>query len=149
MIRFKKIATFLAGVAWMIALAKAFSSAQTKTQPNQISAKGLTVQVLVVNQKGDVTFADIDSSLTLDVSGPKPVLKATAAAVETVDVQVLTTATSVINLSKVPTDPRTIRCHRNGVLLSPGVDYSVTGGAITFVPAQTPQPDDVMNTSYR
>lgn len=37
----------------------------------------------------------------------------------------------------------------NGLGLSAGVDYNLSGNTITFVPAATPQPGDILAASYR
>jgi len=39
--------------------------------------------------------------------------------------------------------------HRNGLLLEAGTDYSLSGSAIQFVSAATPQPGDSLLASYR
>jgi hypothetical protein len=37
---------------------------------------------------------------------------------------------------------------RNGLILTSGVDYSIVGSAITFLPGSIPQPGDVITARY-
>jgi hypothetical protein len=38
---------------------------------------------------------------------------------------------------------------RNGLLMSPGVDYVLSGSSISFVSGAIPQPGDILRASYR
>ena len=51
------------------------------------------------------------------------------------------------NLPSVP-DPATLEVHRNGVLMAPGLDYTLSGSLITFTPAQGNDAGDVVLCSY-
>lgn len=52
-------------------------------------------------------------------------------------------------LNGLPSPSSSIAFYRNGVLQKAGFDYTLSGGAIQFVPAATPQPGDVLLASYR
>jgi len=52
-------------------------------------------------------------------------------------------------LNGVPNPPSSIAFYRNGVLQKAGFDYTLSGNAIQFVAAATPQPADVLLASYR
>ena len=38
---------------------------------------------------------------------------------------------------------------RNGMILKAGLDYTLTGSTISFIPAATPQSGDVLQAFYR
>ena len=42
-----------------------------------------------------------------------------------------------------------LRLHRNGLRLTPTVDYTLAGNVITFLTAATPQQGDVLTCDYR
>lgn len=52
------------------------------------------------------------------------------------------------NLQREPWPQASLRLSRNGLLLKPGLDYSVNGRTVTFIIEQTPQPGDVLVASY-
>jgi hypothetical protein len=52
-------------------------------------------------------------------------------------------------LSQAPNPVASLSLYRNGVLQTLIVDYTLSGTAIVFVPASTPQPGDVLLASYR
>lgn len=52
-------------------------------------------------------------------------------------------------LSNNPNPAASLAVYRNGILDKAGVDYSVSGNAIQFLPASTPQPGDTLLASYR
>lgn len=45
--------------------------------------------------------------------------------------------------------PGSLLLYRNGLLLQAGVDYNLSDSTITFVPAATPQPGDILLASYQ
>jgi hypothetical protein len=56
-------------------------------------------------------------------------------------------ATFVLNAAPSPSSSLVL--HRNGMALSPGVDYSLSGRTIIFSPAAVPQSGDLLTASYR
>ena len=52
-------------------------------------------------------------------------------------------------LSQTPNPPSSLFLYRNGLLQRSGVDYSLNGSQITFVPAAVPQSGDILLASYR
>jgi hypothetical protein len=58
-------------------------------------------------------------------------------------------ANGTFALSGAPTPATSLTVYRNGILQKGGLDYSVSGNAITFVSAAVPQPGDTLLASYR
>jgi hypothetical protein len=52
-------------------------------------------------------------------------------------------------LSNAPTPPASLTIFRNGLLLRPGGDYTLSGNAVTFLSGAIPQPADALLASYR
>jgi len=52
-------------------------------------------------------------------------------------------------LANAPSPAASLDLYRNGLLLEAGADYSLSGSAITFVSAATPQPGDSLLANYR
>ncbi len=52
-------------------------------------------------------------------------------------------------LSQTPVPASSLSVFRNGLLQSLGVDYTVSGSAITFLPGSVPLPADLLNAAYR
>jgi len=52
-------------------------------------------------------------------------------------------------LAFTPSPPSSLSVFRNGLRLTPGLDYSLLGNAISFFGAATPIPGDTLNASYR
>jgi len=52
-------------------------------------------------------------------------------------------------LSHVASPPSSVAVYRNGVRLSSGTDYTITGSALNFLSGQTPQQGDILLCSYR
>ena len=55
---------------------------------------------------------------------------------------------TAFNLAQLPTSG-SLSVYRNGLLQSVGVDYTVTGSAVTFLPASVPRVGDVVASFYR
>lgn len=55
----------------------------------------------------------------------------------------------VFALNYGPSPMESLRLYRNGILLKPGVDYTLTGNTITFLPEAKPEAGDVLQASYR
>jgi len=52
-------------------------------------------------------------------------------------------------LSLAPNPAGSLHLYRNGILQKAGVDYSLTGATVTFLPLCIPQPGDILSASYR
>jgi|GEM_PF-320949 len=55
----------------------------------------------------------------------------------------------VFTLANVPAPVGSLMVYRNGALLTPGVDYVLTGTTVTLVPASTPLVGDTLRATYR
>ncbi|MCC7174343.1 MAG: hypothetical protein IT159_04030 [Bryobacterales bacterium] len=55
----------------------------------------------------------------------------------------------LFTLSEQPSPPQSLLLFRNGVLQRQGLDYTLSGGVITFATAATPQVGDLLTASYR
>ena len=55
----------------------------------------------------------------------------------------------VFNLASVPAPSTSLALYRNGLLQSSGVDYSLSGGVVTFTSASTPLSTDILQAFYR
>lgn len=58
-------------------------------------------------------------------------------------------ANSGYSLVRAPNPLSSLKVFRNGLMMTPGVDYSLSGRTMTFVAAAVPQPGDVLQASYR
>jgi len=56
---------------------------------------------------------------------------------------------TVFTLANQPSPGTSLAIHRNGLLQLQGADYTLTGNAITFATASTPQASDLLVASYR
>jgi uncharacterized protein YoxC len=56
---------------------------------------------------------------------------------------------TAFTLANSPSPATSFALFRNGLLQSPGVDYTLSGMAITFLSASTPQAGDIIQASYR
>jgi hypothetical protein len=56
---------------------------------------------------------------------------------------------AAFTLSNAPTPPASLTIFRNGLLLRPGGDYTLSGNAVTFLSGAIPQPADALLASYR
>ena len=52
-------------------------------------------------------------------------------------------------LASAPNPTASLRLVRNGLLVAPGVEYTLSGSSITFTTARTPQPGDSLAAYYR
>jgi hypothetical protein len=52
-------------------------------------------------------------------------------------------------LANSPSPATSFALYRNGLLQSPGVDYTLAGMTLTFLSASTPQTGDLLQASYR
>jgi uncharacterized protein YoxC len=56
---------------------------------------------------------------------------------------------NAFTLANSPSPVSSFALFRNGLLQSPGVDYTLSGMAITFLTASTPQTGDILQATYR
>lgn len=92
--------------------------------------------VLVCIPVGGCVAAILDPSLTLDTTVNPPVLKAVAAAIQTwirnEAVAIGSTPPATITLAN-PLVSGTAAVYRNGMRMTPTMDYTVSGNVFTFV----------------
>lgn len=62
---------------------------------------------------------------------------------------VLDGVNTVFTLASAPSPANGLILFRNGIVQKRGFDYTLLGNTITFVPAATPQPEDVLLAWYR
>lgn len=55
----------------------------------------------------------------------------------------------VFTLSFAPSPQASLDLYRNGLLMRPGTDYTLSGNVVTFLAASTPQVGDLLAASYR
>ncbi len=105
-----------------------------------LSANSITFLTASIPQVNDILLA----SYRLSVSIP---------GVGFVDQQTPSGAINGVNttftLSQTPSPSTSLYAYRNGLLLAPGVDYTLSGNVITFMSGQTPQTNDVLLCTYR
>ncbi|MGP0074777.1 MAG: hypothetical protein ACLPWF_22930 [Bryobacteraceae bacterium] len=105
-----------------------------------VSSNSVTFLTGRLPQSGDVLLA----SYRLSVSIP---------GVAFVDQETPSGAINGVNttftLSQTPSPSTSLALYRNGLRMSPGVDYTVGGAVITFLAASTPQNNDTLICSYR
>lgn len=58
-------------------------------------------------------------------------------------------ANAAFTLASAPTPSSSLEIFRNGLLLKQGIDYTVSGNAVTFAASSIPQAADVLVASYR
>jgi hypothetical protein len=56
---------------------------------------------------------------------------------------------AAFTLANVPNPPTSLALYRNGLLLDPGADYTLSSNAISFLAGAVPQPTDILLASYR
>lgn len=110
--------------------------AQTKTSATQIKTTTSTAsgsRVLLFSPNGAATIATLDSTFTLSngvlsctAQTPPPVLPKTATGVPAID--------GTWTLPSVPT--AIVLFSRNGIVLSPTVDYTLSGAVLTITAGQ-------------
>ena len=127
--------------------------------PNPPASLALFRNGLLQRQGGDytlvsnaITFLTGAVPQTNDVLAAFYRLAVTIPGVGFVDQQtpsgVIDGVNAVFTLSQTPSPTTSLEVYRNGLLLSAGVDYTLSGMAITFI-AVVPQPSDTLLCSYR
>ncbi len=125
------------------------------TKPNIGAMRGpagVAPVAVIVNPDGSIVLATLDSAtLTIDTSSGKPVLKGTPAPTlppRQVEVATLTATAPSYTLRQTPTLPNELDVAVNGLLLSPGDDYTLAGAVITWT-GTVPGPGDKVRAAYR
>lgn len=125
----------------------------TKPGTGQLKSERGTPAVLIVLPSGAVTLAVLGPGVSLDTTGPRPVIRATAPVPVSKFGVVLTPASPGSGLQLTWTlpeapNPTTLRVHRNGVRMTAGVDYTLSGAQITFTADQGAYGDDLIVADY-
>jgi hypothetical protein len=128
--------------------------------PNPPASLTLFLNGLLQDQGGDytlasnmITFATGATPQTGDILLASYRLGVSIPGVGFVDQQTPTGATNGVNttftLSQTPSPSTSLAVFLNGLLMSAGVDYTLSGATITFLPASVPQSGDILLCSYR
>jgi hypothetical protein len=128
--------------------------------PNPPASLALFRNGLLLTQGGDYTLSSSTITfLTGAVPQPNDVLLASyrlsviIPGVGFVDQETPTGTIDGVNavftLSQTPSPSTSLAVYRNGLRMSPAIDYTLSGTAITFMTASVPQPTDTLSCSYR
>ncbi len=128
--------------------------------PNPPTSLALFRNGLLLTQGGDYTLSsNAITFLTGAVPQPNDVLAAyyrlsvIIPGVSFVDQQaptgVINGVNAVFTLAQSPSPTTSLALYRNGLLLTVGVDYTLSGAIITFTPGLVPQSSDTLSCSYR
>jgi hypothetical protein len=105
-----------------------------------LSANAIAFQTGALPQSGDVLAASYRLSVSL-------------AGVGFVDQQTPTGAINGVNaaftLGQTPNPSTSLAVYRNGLRMTPAVDYTLNGAVITFMTGSLPQSSDTLSCSYR
>lgn len=130
--------------------------AQTATPPNQLRGVALpTGTLFIVLPSGMVAQADLGPGLELDLTGPRPVLKATLPPpvlqpVEVNDEVPTPGASAALNFALAADPlPGSLKLWRNGIRMKAGLDYTLSGRQITFIPAYSSDEAPVLLADYK
>lgn len=154
----KRVLVVIAAVlAWMLVLWPIVNTyAQTPTTPtrvrdSQVAAPPSQFTALwVVTPQGKV-LVQPDASIQIDLLANPPTIKAVlpTARQEWVDQYVVPAGGQVLfSLTAAPVAGSLVKVYRNGVLQWQGVDYSLTGAAVLFLPGQGTGPGDLIQVFY-
>jgi hypothetical protein len=128
--------------------------------PNPSTSLALFRNGLLLTQGGDYTLsANAIAFATGAAPQPNDVLAAfyrlsvSIPGVGFVDQQTPTGAINGVNavftLAQTPSPITSLAVYRNGLLMSAGIDYTLSGAVITFVTGLVPQSSDTLSCSYR
>lgn len=144
-------------VAWMVVLLTLLLTvslhAQTSVPVGQV--RGVTSTngtVFLALPNGTMVLADLGAELTIDTSGPRPVLKAVLPAMPTEVVGEKLTATGLKVTLARPLVSGSLKLWLNGVRQAEGGDYSIAGQEVTFIPfyaGSLTSPGTVILADYR
>ena len=107
---------------------------------NQVT--GLTTTLAALNS----AIAALSAQLTSFIGSSTPGTNAAFVDAET-PAGTLNGSNTSFSLSKVPLSGLSV--FRNGLLQSVGVDYTISGSSISFLPASTPRSTDIVSAFYR
>lgn len=140
-------ATRLSAALLLIA---AGAAAQTRLAPSNVATVAGGGVVAVIDAQGKFGFARLEG-VELIVSGNGLLtLRATAAPTrDRLAVVKVADPAAAIGLPSAPASPESVQIARNGQVLSPGEDYTLTGQAIVFVAAHAPKAGDIYQLRYR
>jgi hypothetical protein len=105
-----------------------------------LSSNAITFQTGAMPQPGDVLAAFYRSSVSIPGVGFVD-QETPAGAVNGVN--------AAFTLSQTPSPGSSLAVYRNGLRLKSGVDYTLSGAVVTFVPGLLPQSSDTLVCSYR
>ncbi|MBZ5607421.1 MAG: hypothetical protein LAP38_04120 [Acidobacteriia bacterium] len=122
-----------------------------------VAGTGFTVsRAAVINSNGSIDGATGNLSDCLHVDGTSGACGTGGSGtspVTFVDGEVpsgtLDGSNAAFTLSSAPNPPASLEIFRNGLLLRPGGDYSLSSNALTFLAGAAPQPGDALLASYR
>jgi hypothetical protein len=128
--------------------------------PNPASSLALFRNGLLLTQGGDYTLASNAVTFqtgalpqTGDVLSASYRLSVSIPGVGFVDQEVPAGAINGVNatftLSQTPSPSVSLAVYRNGLRMTPGVDYTLSGAVITFMAGLLPQSSDTLSCSYR
>jgi hypothetical protein len=128
--------------------------------PNPPTSLALFRNGLLLSQGGDYTLsANIVTFATGAVPQPSDILAAfyrlsvSIPGVGFVDQEMPSGAINGVNaaftLSQTPSPTASLAVYLNGLLLTNGVDYTLSGAVITFITGLPPQSSDILSCSYR
>ncbi len=128
--------------------------------PNPPSSLALFRNGLLLTQGGDYTLASNAVTFqtgalpqTGDVLAASYRLSVSIPGVGFVDQQVPAGAINGVNtiytLSQSPSPSASLAVYRNGLRMTPGIDYTLSGAVITFMAGLVPQSSDTLSCSYR
>jgi hypothetical protein len=128
--------------------------------PNPSTSLALFRNGLLLTQGGDytlssnaITFATGATPQLTDILAASYRLSVSIPGIGFVDQQTPTGAANGVNavftLSQAPSPSTSLAVYRNGILLTNGVDYTLSGAVITFVTGLLPQSTDILLCSYR
>lgn len=128
---------------------------QNRTKPvtTQVKAppSSPTGTVLIVGSGGVLREATLDPSITLTGCPTACLLKAVAPAAQiqprTVEVIVVSVPlVTTLTLVRVPSE---LDLLRNGIELSEGIDYTISGAVVTFLAGAEPTQGDTLRAKYK
>jgi hypothetical protein len=122
----------------------------------QMGASYATGTAAVIDEDGLLESADGNPSDCVHVdgsSGPCPIGTMIVAGTNIVDAAVPQGAVNGSNqqftLASAPNPPTSLHVYLNGLRLSSGVDYAISGTVVTFMAASAPQAGDIILVDYR
>jgi hypothetical protein len=136
-------AGFLIGMMQGNAPATQLAADQLRAPPTQFTV------IRVLTPTGWINVQP-DASIEIDVNAAPPVIRAVAPATQDlVEKFVVTTAATTFTLAAIPGKGCVPQVARNGVLMTEGIDYTVAGATVSFLPVQPVLAGDIVQIRYR